>query len=203
MSERGGSKPPPDGMAGEFSPSASSVHVLGMAIFLISLTILFAATMAGYIIVRLRAAQWPPPGTPSLPWGLWISTAILIGCSAAIHRALLKARQGDQRTLRHSLVAAFACGAGFLAAQTINWISLVAVELTIKSSLYAFTFYTLTGLHAAHVIGGLVQLGIVTRRAFEGRYGPGAHIGVTLSAMYWHFLDAMWLVLFLCLMALS
>jgi len=190
-------------LAGEFAASPSSIHVLGMAIFLVSLTILFIASTAGYIIVRLRATEWPPPGTPPLPWGLWLSTAVLIGCSVAIHRALLAARQDAQPSLRRSMAAALALGTAFLVVQSVNWAQLVEAEMTIRASLYAFTFYTLTGLHAVHVIGGLIQLAVVTRRAFSGAYSADSHIGVTLSAMYWHFLDAIWLVLFLCLMALS
>jgi heme/copper-type cytochrome/quinol oxidase subunit 3 len=59
-----------------------------------------------------------------------------------------------------------------------------------------FTFYLLTGLHALHVIGGMVLLGAVTAKAFAGRYSATYHPGVTYAAMYWHFLDVVWLVMF-------
>lgn len=185
------------------APPDSSNAVLGMGIFLVSLSILFAATMVGYIVVRLRAEQWPPPGTPALPWTMWLSTAILIGCSFAIHRALIKVRSGEQPALRRAMMASLILGILFLLVQTLNWAQLIQAQMTVRSSLYAFTFYTLTGLHALHVIAGVIQLEIVTRRTWRGIYTPESHLGIRLSAMYWHFLDAVWLVMFLCLMALS
>jgi len=54
----------------------------------------------------------------------------------------------------------------------------------------------LTGLHAAHVVGGLIPLAVVTVRAFRDRYSPAAFAGVAYTAVYWHFLTAVWLVLF-------
>ena len=60
-------------------------------------------------------------------------------------------------------------------------------------------FYVLTGMHAVHVIGGLVPLVVITRRAFAGRDDP-QHAGVIYTAMYWHFLDAVWLVLFVTML---
>lgn len=191
------------GMDGEFGSSPSSLYVMGMSLLLLSLTILFAASMVGYVIVRLRAPVWPPAGTPPLPWGLWISTVILLGCSLTIHLALNHARENRQAGLRRMMLAATLLGAAFLVLQALNWIDLIAAQMTIRHSLYAFTFYTLTGLHALHVMAGVGQLAFVTRRAWAGAYGPSQHIGVTLSAMYWHFLDLVWIVMFACLLMLS
>ena len=70
------------------------------------------------------------------------------------------------------------------------------MEMTANSSLYGFTFYMLTGLHGVQVIGGLIPLAVVTFQAFRGRYTATDHRGVTYGAMYWHFLDGMWLVMF-------
>jgi len=84
----------------------------------------------------------------------------------------------------------------FLGVQAWNWWGLISLRLTASSNLYGFTFFMLTGLHAAHVVGGVVLLSIVFARARAGRYGSGHHPGVTYAAMYWHFLDAIWLLLF-------
>jgi cytochrome c oxidase subunit 3 len=167
-----------------------------MAIFILSLSVLFAASMVGYLVVRFRAEAWPPPGTPSLPKGLWVSTLILVTSSVTMHSALRAARRDDQRTLRRMMVATTALGAAFVLAQVLNWFSLYGMNLTARSGLYGFTFYVLTSLHALHVVGGLVALALVTRRAFAGAYGPGAHAGVQYCSMYWHFLDVVWLVMF-------
>ena len=63
-------------------------------------------------------------------------------------------------------------------------------------SLYAWTFYVLTALHALHVLGGLPPMLIVTVRALRMGYGPSDHRGLVYCAMYWHFLDAVWIVLY-------
>ncbi|RPJ46772.1 MAG: heme-copper oxidase subunit III, partial [Candidatus Latescibacterota bacterium] len=64
------------------------------------------------------------------------------------------------------------------------------------SGLFGFTFYMLTGLHAAHVIGGLGALALTAARAGQGRYTPESRAGVDACAVYWHFLDVVWIVLF-------
>ena len=65
-----------------------------------------------------------------------------------------------------------------------------------RTNLYGFLFYLLTGLHALHVVGGLVPLAVTTARAWQGKYTAVAHAGVEHVALYWHFLDVIWLVLF-------
>ncbi|MFH0982206.1 MAG: cytochrome c oxidase subunit 3 [Planctomycetota bacterium] len=67
---------------------------------------------------------------------------------------------------------------------------------TASTGMYMFSFYLLTGLHGAHVIGGLVPLTVVTTKAFRGRYTRDYYPGVKYVAMYWHFLDVVWLVMF-------
>jgi cytochrome c oxidase subunit 3 len=185
--ERGKENPPGTGL-------------LGLWILLLSLSVLFAASVVGYLAVRLRAPVWPPPGMPGLPPGLWASTAVLVACSVFLHRAVRSARTDRQDALRRSLAIAFALGILFLLLQAANWMQLIAREMTPRSGLYGFTFFVLTGLHAAHVIGGLISLAIVARRAFRGRYSSFFHSGVGYCALYWHFLDGVWIVLFVVLL---
>jgi cytochrome c oxidase subunit 3 len=173
--------------------------IIGMRVFLGSLAVLFVASILGYALTRSRAATWPPPGVPDLPSGLWFSTAVIVACSGTIHMALRAVRMGERSACSRWLGATLGLGLLFLGAQAVNWFGLVAAEFTPKTNLYAFLFYMLTGLHAAHVVGGLVPLGIVTGKSLAGRYGSGWHPGVTYMAMYWHFLDVVWLVLFMVL----
>ena len=170
--------------------------VLGMWVFLATLTVLFIASIVGYLVVRLRATDWPPPGMPRLPAGLWLATLVLLAGSVTIHRALRSIRLGDRAALIRWLQATLALAVVFLSVQSWNWWGLIRLHLTAASNLYAFTFFMLTGLHAAHVIGGIALLAIVLVRSLRGRYGSDRHGGVTYAAMYWHFLDAIWLVLF-------
>ena len=179
------------------------IGIIGMRIFLGSLAVLFVASILGYLLTRSHAETWPPPGVPALPSGLWFSTVVILSCSLTVHLALRAVRMGERSSCSWWLSATLALGLLFLAAQAVNWFGLVAAQFSPKTNLYAFLFYLLTGLHAAHVVGGLVPLGIVTGKSLAGRYGSGWHPGVTYMAMYWHFLDAVWIVLFLVLYVLD
>ncbi|MBM3286565.1 MAG: heme-copper oxidase subunit III [Candidatus Eisenbacteria bacterium] len=176
---------------------------LGMWLLIASLSILFVASLIGYLAVRARAEQWPPPGLPPLPSGLWISTVIILLCSLAIETALRAVRRQSQGPFLRALLATFLLGIVFLASQALNWSGLIAAHAASHANLYTFTFFMLTGLHAAHVIGGLIPLGIVLRRACSGRYTAERHAGVGYCQMYWHFLGAVWLVMFCALLLFS
>lgn len=192
-----GSGDPRRGREGEV-PGAG---VLGMGIFLAALTVLFLASIVGYLIVRLKAEAWPPPGMPRLPSGLWLATVLLLAGSVTVHLALTRIRLGQRTAAVRYLGATLTLAILFLVTQTWNWWGLVAAKMTATTkNLYAFTFFMLTGLHAAHVVGGVILLAVVTAKAARGRYGSGRHGGITYAAMYWHFLDAIWLVLFLVLL---
>jgi heme/copper-type cytochrome/quinol oxidase subunit 3 len=169
---------------------------LGMRLLLLSLAILFVATMTGYLFVRSRQEVWPPPGTPGMPAGFWLSTLLILVCSGAVESAFRAARAGKQAALKRGLVLTFVFGAAFLICQAVNWKGLIAAHFTAKVNLYGFLFYFLTGLHAAHVVGGLIPLWIVNQRARAGRYTAAAFAGVEYSRMYWHFLGAIWIVMF-------
>ncbi len=186
-----------DGLARERGVDTGT---LGMRILLASLSMLFASTITGYAVIRSRAAAWPPPGVPSLPAGLWLSTALLVASSFTMYVALSGIRQGRQKALRTWLMLTFALGVAFLLSQTASWFVLVAERMTAKTNLYAFMFYLLTGLHAAHVVGGLIPLGFTVARAWKGSYTATSHAGVDHVSVYWHFLGVVWLILFVVLM---
>lgn len=178
------------------APAPLPLGRLGMRLLLLALGMLFAATLSGYLAIRGRAAAWPPPGVPALPATLWVSTVIIALSSFTAQWAVRGARTGRQTQLRHGLALTLLLGVAFLASQTVNWFSLVALHFTAKTNLYGFLFYLLTVLHALHVVGGLVPLGTVTARAWRGAYTPDSRSGVEYTLTYWHFLDAVWLVLF-------
>ena len=184
-------------------PAPLATGRLGMRLLLAALAVLFAASVTGLLVVRSNAAVWPPPGVPELPRGLWLSTLLILAASAAIHWGLTGIRRGDAQRLRRGLALTALLGLGFLASQTVSWFALVAVNLTAKTNLYGFTFYLLTGLHALHVVGGLVPLGLVTARAWRGRYSAASYEGVEYTATYWHFLDVIWLILWVVLLLTS
>jgi len=134
---------------------------------------------------------------------LWISTVIIVISSFTMQAAVRAAKGGRQRALRAGMLLTTLLGVAFLVSQTLNWFALVAANLTARTNLYGFTFYMLTGLHAAHVVGGVIPLAVVTARAWRGRYSAAFHPGVQYCAIYWHFLAAVWLVLFVVLVLAS
>lgn len=167
---------------------------MGFGLFLASLGMLFAASMVAYLVIRVRADAWPPPGMPSLPGGLWFGTALLLASSGTVEWARRSIRAG--KTAGPGMAATWLLGVAFLVAQWLNWQALLAAEVSAATNLYGFTFYTMTGLHGLHVIGGLLPMTFVTVQAFRGTYTAGRHRGVTYSAVYWHFLGVVWLVMF-------
>lgn len=177
-----------------------NVGRLGMKIFLASLSMLFIASMMGYIVVRARAEQWPPEGAPSLPSGLWLSTVVILACSFTIHLALKRIREDNPCRSRTYLAATFGLGILFLTLQSISWFQLAYSAEIQLSNLYYFLFYFLTVLHAAHVIGGLLHLGVVFYFAWRLAYSAANHSGIEYAAMYWHFLDGVWVVMFIMLL---
>jgi cytochrome c oxidase subunit 3 len=176
--------------------ASESAGNLGIAIFLVSLSVLFIASLAGYITIRLEAEVWPPPGTPPLPSGLWLSTVIIILSSFTMQMAFIGARQDRQGLMRLMLAVTTLLGIAFLVCQGLNWRGLIEAQVPSTAGLFLFSFYVLTGLHALHVLGGLILLTGVTYLAFQGRYWSLHHPGVRHAAIYWHFLDVVWLVLF-------
>lgn len=176
---------------------------LGMRLLLASLSMIFGASVVGTLIIRASAPAWPPAGMPPIPSGLWLSTVLLVISSGTLAWAKRGIVMGDTTRLKVGLVLTLALGLGFLANQTVNWFVLVAASFTPRLNLYAFTFYLLTVLHALHVLGGVIPLTVITVRALRGNYSAAAHTGVIYTATYWHYLDIVWLLLFVLLMTLG
>jgi cytochrome c oxidase subunit 3 len=169
---------------------------LGMFLFLTSLGILFLASIVATVIIRFRTGVWPPPGMPPPPTRLWVSTAILAVSGVTMQWAVVSARRDRHDSLKAAMILTTLLAVAFLVSQILNWWHWVGESATIRSSLYAYLFYVLTGLHALHVLGGLVPLIVVTVNAFYGRYSSFFHTGVKLCAIYWHFLGIVWVLLF-------
>jgi len=173
--------------------------ILGMRLLIASLSMLFLSSLMGYFVIRSRSAAWPPAGMPPMPKGLWISTIVILISSGTVQWGLRSARLNRQSALRQAMTATTGLGVLFLIVQGVNWYALLSAGITAAVNLYAFLFYLLTALHAAHVVGGLVLLFTVTARAYRGVYSADFHPGVIYSAMYWHFLDAVWVIVFVVL----
>lgn len=144
---------------------------VGLVIFLGATAMLFAAMLLAYAIVRAHAPAWPPAGTPPFPRGAAAAnTLALVAASLALRRGWTR--------------AAFGFGASFLALQGALWWHLVVLHLGPRAGALGEVFFALSTLHALHVLGGLAAL--VLTRARRPR----------LHALYWDFVLAIWVVLY-------
>jgi cytochrome c oxidase subunit 3 len=158
----------------------------------------FGGLVIAFLNLRLDAAVWPPPGQPRLPIGLTaLNTLVLLSSSATFVRALRAVRAGDRAGLLRWLGWTWGLGILFLVIQGVEWTRLVGFGLRVSSGVYGATFYTLIGIHGAHVLGAVVWLGVVLLGARAGRFTARRHIGVVCCAMYWHFVVALWPLLYL------
>jgi cytochrome c oxidase subunit 3 len=171
-----------------------------MTIFLGSWAMMFCALFFAYGMARARAVDWPPAGLPALPIALpALNTALLLGSSLSLAEALKRARRGQTRELARLVALTFGLGAAFLALQCVVWRGLWNGGLSMKTGgAYASVFYGLTVFHALHVVVGLLLLLWVFFRALGGRYEKNP-TPVRLCAMFWHFVDVVWVLMFLSL----
>ena len=192
----------PPAPTGSTRPARSglSVHRLGLYVLFASLTVLFVAAVVAFLITRTQSPVWRTPEMPRLPHGLWLSTGLVIAISASFQSALHAVRKNQVAALVTRLGIGTGVAALFLFAQLQNWLymhnALAGVAIR---TLYPYTFYVLTGLHAAHVVGGFVPAGIVFFKARRREYSSSRYEGVLLCTQYWHYLGVVWLALFMVL----
>jgi cytochrome c oxidase subunit 3 len=174
------------------------LRLFGFVVFLISESMLFLGLFIAYLTFRAVATHWPPEGTPDLELLLpGINTVILLSSSFVIHQADVAVKKNNLPGLRVWFLATMAMGATFLAGQLYEYGHL---EFNLKTNLFASTFYVLTGFHGLHVLAGLILMAIVLWRSRRpGHYSSEKHFGVEAAEIYWHFVDGVWVVLFLLL----
>ncbi|CDK97762.1 Cytochrome c oxidase subunit III [Magnetospirillum gryphiswaldense MSR-1 v2] len=172
---------------------------LGMALFIASEVMFFAgffwAFFNGALGVNPSVSQWPPAGIEPLhTWSLpFINTLILLSSGATLTWAHHGVSKGHQRQSVLGLAVTVALGILFLSLQMVEY-----GEATFKftEGVYPSVFYMATGFHGFHVLVGVCFLIVCTLRAQTGHFTPGQHVGFEAAAWYWHFVDVVWLFLF-------
>jgi cytochrome c oxidase subunit III len=168
-----------------------------MLIFLGAEAMFFAGLIGAFLVLRFGSATWPPPGQPYLPLGLTgVNTGVLLLSAYTMRRALRAVRGEDYGGLVQWLLATGLLGSLFLGVQGYEWVRLVHFGLTLWSGTYGSTFYSLIGLHGAHVFGAVLWLFVVLAQARHQRFTAARHVGLTLCGMYWYFVVGLWPVLF-------
>jgi cytochrome c oxidase subunit 3 len=167
---------------------------LGMLLFIMSEVMIFGAFFTAYFFIRVVSNNpWPAPGT-KLPVAVaGVNTAILLSSSLTIHWALVSIKKGNRFGLKAGMIATFLLGLTFLTIQINEYVHIgFAPQFAAQSTV----FYSLTGLHGAHVFIGLCALAMVSVRSFRGHYSPEHHQGMEVPGIYWHFVDIMWVVVY-------
>jgi cytochrome c oxidase subunit 3 len=179
----------------------------GMSLFIASEVMFFVAFFWAYFHFALypehvsgaQAAVWPPTGVLTFdPFGLpFLNTMILLlsGCTVTwAHHALL---EGDRKSLVQGLAITVLLGLSFTGLQAWEY-----AEAPFKfngGGVYPSTFFLATGFHGFHVIVGTIFLAVCLFRSMRGDFTPQRHFGFEAAAWYWHFVDVVWLFLFICI----
>jgi cytochrome c oxidase subunit III len=169
-------------------------QLLGMLLFIISEVMVFGAFFTAYFFIRIAQGDpWPAHGT-TLPVAVaGVNTLILVSSSFTLHWAEAAIKKGNRFGLKAGMLTTFLLGCAFLFIQINEYAN---IGFAPQDHAQATIFFSLTGLHGAHVFIGLLLLLIVTIRAFRGHYSPEEHRGVEIPGIYWHFVDIMWIVVY-------
>jgi cytochrome c oxidase subunit 3 len=159
---------------------------------------LFSNEAIQYARVEFTGGHWPPKGIEVLdPWHLpLLNTLLLLTSGTTVtwaHHALLK---GDREGLKKGLLATIVLGLIFTSVQAYEY---AHAPFAFKNSIYGSTFFMATGFHGFHVIVGTIFLIVCLFRAMKGQFTPKQHLGFEFAAWYWHFVDVVWLFLFVCI----
>ena len=199
-----GSPPPPtppkgdagDGDTGEPFPSFPvSKGQLGLWLALTAIAMLFAGLSSAYIVMR-GAPSWQ---NVALPGALWVNTFVLLASSVTIEWARRRVQVDRMGPTKFWMGATAGLGLVFLIGQVVAWKQLVSVGVYLPTTLHSSFLYILTGAHALHILGGLTALGYVLIQTLQNRYTASNHEPIALCATYWHFMDGLWVYLFLLL----
>jgi cytochrome c oxidase subunit III len=181
--------------------------LLGMMLFIASEVMFFAALFAAYFNAKATLPVWPPEGYEDIlqffPVPL-IATAILVLSSLTMQWGTSRIRKGDRTGLNRAVAVTLALGIIFLGIQLYDYWELITVEgFSIDSGIYGTLFFTMTGFHGAHVLGGVIGLSVILSRGLAGQFTRRHHVAVEAVHYYWHFVDVVWILLFAVLYLLK
>ena len=165
------------------------MNSLGLWLFIVS----EAGLLSVFIFTRYYLTGTDQPDHLNLPIGFGI-TALLLTSSVCAYMAERSIARGNRNTFIRFTFAAVALGIVFLAGVGLEWAE--ALGEFAPPDLYGSVFFVLTGLHAAHMVTGMLGLSFVGVQGLRGSYGSEEHWGVTGVVRYWHFVDVVWLVVF-------
>jgi cytochrome c oxidase subunit 3 len=186
-----------DGGGGDSSGATrvpQRAYITGMFIALAGILMFFMAFVSAYIVRKdMPNSAWIPLQVPRI---LWLNTLVLIASSLTLGRAHNRFTAKDEESFRHWWATTTFLGILFVAGQIIAWRALAAQGIFLATNPSSSFFYVFTGAHGLHLLGGILALLYVQFRATR-KVARGTAIEVV--SMYWHFMDGLWVFLFLLL----
>lgn len=187
---------PTAALTGAFEEPAPTLSMhpkrFALWLFIVSIIMIFASMTSAYI-VRKGEGNWLDF---ELPGVLWASTAVIVVSSFTVQMAWFAAKKDEISAVRLWMLATLLLSFVFLYLQWESWVRLVQINVYLVGNPAGSFLYVLTGLHAFHLLTGMVYLAIVTVKAFRFKIHRTSILDMELSATYWHFLDILWVLLF-------
>jgi len=185
--------------ATEHKSRAARSYKLLLLFAMISMTMMFAGLTSAFVVSKSRA-DWLKDF--QLPTAFYFSTAVIIGCSVTFLMAKKAIQKNNQSATTAFLLATLALGIGFVILQFVGFGQLIAIgyyPTGVSSSITTTYLYVIAFAHLLHLAGGIISLLIIIYNHFKQKYNSTQTLGIELGAMYWHFLDLLWVCLFLFL----
>jgi len=194
-------------------PTSTGIDSKKVAIWTLigSECLLFASLISTYLVYKGKSLVGPLPHTESqcmlhgkmqacepifsIPL-VTFGTAVLLFSSFFIVLALYGAQKGNRKMLVGWLSMTVLCGLFFIGMQVYEFTHFYHKGLGYSTNLFSSTFYTLTGFHGSHVTVGVIWLSTLLYRAVKGKIPPAKSINLEIAALYWHFVDVVWIVIF-------
>ncbi len=169
--------------------------LFGFIVFLLSESVIFLSFFAGYIVYKTTATDWLPPGVEGLEVREpAINTIVLVSSSLTIYIAERFLHRGNLWIFRLFWLLTMAMGGYFLYGQAVEWSGL---PFGFTSGVFGGAFYLLTGFHGLHVLTGILLQGIMLGRSFLPNNYAGGQFGIEATSLFWHFVDVIWIILFI------
>ncbi len=166
-------------------------HKFTLWIAIGSITMMFAGLTSAYIIKR-NQPNWLVFDLPAI---FWFSTAAILASSVTMWLTLRSFRQHEMAAYRRMLMITFALGIAFVVLQVTGFAQLWKQGITLTKNVSISFLYPIIGLHAVHVIGGVVALAVMFLKAFSRRQKIYSAVPVEMMSTYWHFVDLLWIYL--------
>jgi heme/copper-type cytochrome/quinol oxidase subunit 3 len=173
-----------------------NINVLGMALFLLNETVFFAVLIVAFVNYQAGVIHPPNAATSLHPYLTLFFSLFLFGSSGTIFMADRSLERKNHTGVVIWLIATVVLGAIFLVGQGIEYLDLLNSNIKPSTNLFGTTFFTLTGFHGLHVFIGLVMLTILVGFALKGDFKNGKSSAMSAISLYWHFVDAVWVVIF-------